>query len=83
MLGDRGLWRGLPVSEHERIADLMRTVKGKVLVSINNHPTIREVFAGFTMIPLQIRYSIGREGREKPTGELMIKSWGDSQAQFL
>lgn len=72
-----------PFSEYERMADLMRTVKGKVLVSINDHPAIREVFAGFTMIPLQIRYSIGREGREKPAGELIIKSWDDSQAQLL
>lgn len=72
-----------PFSEYERMADLMRSAQGKVLVSINDHPAIREVFAGFTMIPLQIRYTIGIHGRDKPAGELIIKSWDDSQAQLL
>lgn len=52
-----------PFSEYGRMADLMRTVKGKVLVSINDDPAIREVIVGFTMMPLQIGHSIGRECR--------------------
>ncbi len=47
------------------------------------HECYVEAFAGFTMVPLQIRYTIGREGRDKPAGELIIKSWDDNQAQLL
>src|SRR5690606_444664 len=71
-----------PFAEYERMAELMRSAQGKVVLSINDHPDIRRVFEGFTLIPLQIRYTIAREGRE-PAGELIIKNWDDSQAQLL
>ena len=72
-----------PFAEYERMADLMRSAQGKVVLSINDHPEIRRVFAGFTMIPLQLRYTMAREGRGEAVGELIIKSWDDSQAQLL
>lgn len=72
-----------PFSEYERMAELMRGLQGRAVLSINDHPAIRRVFAGFAMIPLQIRYTAGREGREQPAGELIIKSWDDRQAQLI
>ena len=71
-----------PFSEYERMAQVMRAAQGRVVLSINDHPEIRRVFDGFAMIPLQLRYSIAREGRA-PAGELIVKSWDDSQAQLL
>lgn len=71
-----------PFAEYERMASWMRAAKGKVVLSINDHPDIRRVFDGFAFVPLQIRYSIAREGREA-AGELIIKNWDDSQAQLL
>ena len=52
------------------------------MLSINDHSEIRRIFDGFTIIPLQTRYTVGREGRE-PAGELIVKSWDDRQAQLL
>lgn len=72
-----------PFAEYERMAELMRGLRGRALLSINDHPEIRRVFEGFAMIPLQIRYTVGREGRDKAAGELIIKSWDDSQSQLL
>lgn len=72
-----------PFAEYQRMADLMRSIQGKAVLSINDHPAIREVFEGFTTIPLQIRYTVGREGRDAFAGELIIKSWDDRQAQLL
>ena len=40
------------------------------------------MFEGFTMVPLQVRNTGAREGREL-AGELIIKNWDDSQAQLL
>src|SRR5690606_15203793 len=71
-----------PFEEYERMAAWMRRAEGKVVLSINDHPEIRRVFAGMAMVPLQIRYTIAREGREQ-AGELIIKSWDDSQAQLI
>jgi len=72
-----------PFAEYERMAGLMRSVQGKVVLSINDHPDIRRVFEGFTLIPLQIRYTVGRERSNEAAGELIIKNWDDSQAQLL
>ncbi len=72
-----------PFAEYEAIAEFMRSCSGKVVLSINDHPDIRRVFEGMNIIPLQIRYTVGREGRGEAAGELIIKSWADDQAQLL
>jgi DNA adenine methylase len=69
--------------QYEAIAAFMARAQGKVVLSINDHPAIRELFGRFTLVPLQIRYTIGREGRDSQAGELIIKSWDDAQAQLL
>ncbi|KUF27288.1 DNA adenine methylase [Xanthomonas phaseoli] len=71
-------------SEYERMADLMRSSRGKIVVSLNDHADIRRVFAGFEMVPLQVNYTTGSAGtRDRQFGELIIKSWDDSMARLL
>lgn len=41
------------------MADAMRSMKGRALVSVNDHPKMREAFAGFPMRTLDIRYTVG------------------------
>ncbi len=55
----------------------LRRCKGKVMVSINDHPDIRRVFEGFHMERLDIRYSNTnqRQGSAEVTGELVIMNW--------
>jgi DNA adenine methylase len=72
-----------PFSEYVRMADLMRSAKGRVVLSINDHPEIRRVFAGFTIVPVQIRYTIARDRGDVAADELIIKNWDDRQAQLL
>ncbi len=57
---------------YERMADFMRRSKGKVMVSINDHPDIREVFEGFHFETVNILYSIAnqRQGKADLSGEL-------------
>ena len=57
--------------------DFMRRCKGKVMVSINDHPDIRRVFEGFHFECLDIRYSNAnqRKGKAEVTGELVIMNW--------
>lgn len=77
-----GYGMDFPFEEYERMAQAMRSGHGKVLVSINDHPDIREVFRDFTLIPLQLRYTNGL-GSQEATGELIVKSWIDDQAQLF
>ncbi|QOT74840.1 hypothetical protein F7R26_011235 [Cupriavidus basilensis] len=62
------------------MADMMRELKGKEIVSLNDHPEIRRVFADFQMESLDIEYQVG--GADKPAvrRELIIYSW-DRQAE--
>ncbi len=55
----------------------MRRGKGKVMVSINDHPDIRRAFDGFHFETLDIRYSTTnqRQGRAQVSGELVIMNW--------
>ncbi|AZR21283.1 DNA adenine methylase [Xanthomonas vasicola] len=72
-----------PFSEYERMAEIMRSCKGKVVVSLNDHQDIRDLFSSFNSIPLQLRYSIGNgQSRAHQASELVIKSWHDSGDLF-
>ncbi|EAU55816.1 hypothetical protein [Mariprofundus ferrooxydans] len=48
---------------------------GRAIVSVNDHPAMREAFAGFSMKTLQIGYTVGGAGKSKKTGELLIWNW--------
>ena len=62
--------------QYEQLATTMRTCKGKVMVSINDHPDIRAAFAGFWMEGLDIKYSTGNtHGAAVTSRELVIANW--------
>lgn len=65
---------------YERMAEFMRRCKGKVMVSVNNHPDIREVFKGFHLESLTIRYSNTNQriGKTDVSDELVITNWEPS-----
>jgi len=50
-------------------------MKGKAIVSINDHPDIRRVFADFQMDAVDIEYTVGGGGKSAARGELIIYSW--------
>ena len=68
-----------PFSEYERMAQVMRGLKGKALLSINDHPDIRACFAGMHMESLDITYTVGGGQRGADRKELVIWSWDQSQ----
>lgn len=58
------------------MAEAMRSCKGKIMVSINDYPDIRRVFAGFHTYELGIKYSVGaNHGAMDTTSELVITNW--------
>lgn len=55
---------------------MMRTCKGTMMVSINDHPDIRRVFSGFHVAEAQIRYSLAtKAGTPRQSRELVITNY--------
>jgi DNA adenine methylase len=61
-------------SQYEAMAKVMRGLKGKAILSINDHPDIRACFAGMHMEVVPIKYTVGG-GAGVDRNELLISSW--------
>lgn len=62
--------------EYEDMASFMRTCKGKVMVSINDHPDIRRAFDGFPMLGVDIKYAVNNtNGGPQTSRELVITNY--------
>lgn len=66
---------------YERMADFMRRCKGKVMVSINDHPDIRNVFEGFPFHSVSLKYSNAnqRTSKSESVDELIITNWSRAE----
>ena len=59
--------------QYELLADKMRNMLGKMMISINDHPDIRAVFEGLTMVEVNIDYTVS--GKATPAKELIILNY--------
>ena len=73
--GTAGYGVDFGLDQYARMADLMRSMKGKAVVSVNDIPEMREAFKGLDMRRLSITYSVGPAKTRKPTGELLIANF--------
>lgn len=73
--GSHGNYRSPNREDYEALAARMRTMQGRLLLSINDHPDIRALFVGFRTIELELAYSISREKTGKASRELAICNW--------
>jgi DNA adenine methylase len=56
------------------MAGLLKNIKGKFLLSINDHPEVRNIFSDFHIEPIKITYSLHRNAGKSNT-ELLIKNY--------
>ena len=76
--GTEGYGVGFGLEQYDRMAELARSISGRMIISVNDIPEMRRAFKGLTMDRLEIRYTIGGSGRVKASsGELVIRSWRD------
>ncbi len=59
------------------IAEMMAKAKGKVILSLNDHPDVRRIFAGLTMHEVSTTYMISGAQNAKPAAELIITNLKD------
>lgn len=60
--------------QYEIMADMMRGLKGKAILSINDHPDIVNTFKGFRIERLETTYTVRGHGKRKASSELLIFS---------
>ena len=56
------------------LAALLAGLKGKFILSINDTPGVREVFANFKVEVVQTRYSVNKNAN-KPVSELLYRNF--------
>lgn len=63
--------------QYEALAGTMRALKGRLILTINDHPDIRALFDGFPQQVVAINYTVGGGAKKKPARELIIRagSW--------
>lgn len=69
---------GFGIEQYEKMADVLRGLKGKAIVSLNEHPDILRIFAGFTIETVPIQYSVGGGAKTVDRTEVIIYSWDKS-----
>ena len=67
-----GYGNDFPWSEYERLAEFAVNAKGGIVITLNEHPDIRRLFADFDQKPMQISYTPGGSHRAKMATELLI-----------
>lgn len=60
------------IEQYEHLANIMGSLHGRAILSINDHPDMRRVFAAFKRRCLSTAYTMG--GDRKQSGELLITS---------
>lgn len=69
-LGTEGYGVDFPEGNYSRLSELARSIKGKMIISVNDIPQMREVFTGLNIQTVNINYSLA--GKPTPRRELVI-----------
>lgn len=72
--GTEGYGVEFGLEQYDQMAVLARTIKGKMIISVNDIPEMRLAFSGLPMERVEISYTVGGAGRKK-TGELIIRNF--------
>jgi DNA adenine methylase len=49
------------ISDYRQMSEVLRKIKGRFLLSINDLPEIRDVFSGYHIRPVELTYSLNRD----------------------
>jgi len=56
------------------MAEQLRGLKGRFILSLNDHPDVRRIFDGFAIDAVPVRYTVGGMAQSKVVGEVIISS---------
>lgn len=62
--------------QYDQLAEAMRLLKGKAILSVNDVPEMRAAFKGFRTKRVELAYTVGRSAESRTRrGELIVLSW--------
>ena len=74
--GTTGYGVGFELAQYDRLAELATSIRGKMVISVNDIPEMRQAFGGLAMERVEITYAVGGKGQPAGrSGELVIRSW--------
>lgn len=71
--GTEGYGVDFALQEYLKMAELAKSIKGKMMVSVNDIPEMRAAFEGLSMETVSIAYTVG--GGRQESKELIIRNW--------
>jgi DNA adenine methylase len=72
--GTEGYGVDFGIEQYTRMAELAGSIKGKMVISVNDIPEMRKAFVGLHMDSLPISYTVGG-GKGSKAAELVIRNW--------
>ena len=73
--GTEGYGVDFGIEQYACMAGLAKTIKGKMIISVNDIPEMRKTFAGLQMDSVDITYSVGGGKKQNKAAELVIRNW--------
>jgi DNA adenine methylase len=62
--------------DFKKLSDILKPLRGKFILSINDHPKTREIFREFKIAKVKTNYNAGAWiGKSKPITELLISNY--------
>lgn len=73
--GTEGYGVDFGLDQYARMAELARTIRGKMVISVNDIPEMRQAFSGLHMESIGITYTVGGGKKASKASELVIRNW--------
>jgi len=67
--------------QYERLRDLAGSIQGQMIISINGHPEIRQLFESLPKIEIDYQYIVGGVAARSDTVELVYGTWPEGVPQ--
>lgn len=73
--GTEGYGVDFGLEQYDQLAELAKSIKGKIIISVNDIPEMRTAFAGLIMQTVGITYTVGGANRSAKRTELIIRNF--------
>lgn len=78
-VGTKDYRHNFETDQHHQLAEVLRNVKGKFILSYNDNRFVRNLYKGYKIRPAKVRYSVSLTsntgGRRRQFGELIITNY--------
>ncbi len=63
------------LEQYSMMAEMAKSIKGKMIISVNDIPEMHEAFSGLNFRQVGISYTVSGNGKSKPSSELIITNF--------